>query len=268
MSKGRIRNSGSGPQGTRSTKLHVSLVDLERIVPPARKGEGSHLVPVSRGNGAADRITTAELAQLQNQKLRDLIEYSFPHVPYVREHMLSEGFMPPDIGTPDDLRRLPLMRKADVRANREKLRSAIGEKFSSFTTGGSTGDPLIFDLAKRRVASRVACRQRTSRWWGVAVGDPEMAIWGSPVELTQQDWVRNPRSFSLEPSVQGVRNERAYDVEISGRDRARKMPADFRISQRALPVMPPRQDEGRNLRRWAFGWLLLPAKCCSRTSGR
>ena len=89
------------------------------------------------------------------------------------------------------------MRKADARANREALRSDIAGKLSSFTTGGSTGDPLIFDLAKRRVASRVACRQRTSRWWGVSVGDPELAIWGSPVELTRQDWVRNFRDRFL-----------------------------------------------------------------------
>jgi phenylacetate-CoA ligase len=56
---------------------------------------------------------------------------------------------------------------------------------------------LIFDLCKRRVASRVACRQRTSRWWGVSVGDPELAIWGAPVELKRQDWVRNVRDRFL-----------------------------------------------------------------------
>jgi phenylacetate-CoA ligase len=89
------------------------------------------------------------------------------------------------------------MRKADARANRQALRSDIAGKLASFTTGGSTGDPLIFDLAKRRVASRVACRQRTSRWWGVSTGDPELAIWGSPVELTRQDWVRSFRDRFL-----------------------------------------------------------------------
>jgi phenylacetate-CoA ligase len=89
------------------------------------------------------------------------------------------------------------MRKADVRQNRDSLRSDIAGKLSSYTTGGSTGEPLIFDLAKRRIASRVACRMRTSRWWGVMVGDPEVAIWGSPVELNRQDTIRKMRDFFL-----------------------------------------------------------------------
>jgi phenylacetate-CoA ligase len=84
-----------------------------------------------------------------------------------------------------------------VRKQRENLRSELAGKLAPFTTGGSTGDPLIFDLSKRRTASRVACRQRVSRWWGVSVGDPELAIWGSPVELTRQDWLRGVRDRFL-----------------------------------------------------------------------
>jgi len=146
---------------------------------------------------AADQFSATELDVLRRQKLGDLIEYAYAHVPYIKTRMDQAGVKPADIREPGDLVLLPLMRKADARANREALRSDIAGKLSSFTTGGSTGDPLIFDLAKRRVASRVACRQRTSRWWGVSVGDPELAIWGSPVELTRQDWVRSFRDRFL-----------------------------------------------------------------------
>jgi phenylacetate-CoA ligase len=145
----------------------------------------------------ADRFTEAQLEECRRQKLRDLIEYSYAHVPYIRSGMQKAGLAPGDIRDVADLARLPLMRKADVRQNREALRSDMARKLSSFTTGGSTGEPLIFDLSKRRVASRVACRQRTSRWWGVAVGDSELAIWGSPVELTRQDWMRSLRDVFL-----------------------------------------------------------------------
>jgi len=145
----------------------------------------------------ADRFTATQLADYRRQKLRDLIEYAYAHVPYIRSGMQNAGIAPPDIRDVADLARLPLMTKADVRQNRESLRSDIAKKLSSFTTGGSTGEPLIFDLSKRRVASRVACRQRTSRWWGVSVGDPELAIWGSPVELTRQDRIRSVRDVFL-----------------------------------------------------------------------
>ena len=146
---------------------------------------------------AAERLSPAGLEELRRKKLRDLIDYAYAHVPYVRSRMEEAGIAPGRIREPRDLELLPLMRKADVRANRERLRSDIAGKLASFTTGGSTGEPLIFDLAKRRVASRVACRQRTSRWWGVWVGDPELAIWGAPVELKRQDHIRNLRDRFL-----------------------------------------------------------------------
>jgi phenylacetate-CoA ligase len=146
---------------------------------------------------AADRLPPEALKELQRRKLQSLIEYSYKNVPFFGQRMREASIQPSDIRDPNDLKRLPVMRKADVRANREALRSRLAGRLASFTTGGSTGDPLIFDLGKRRVASRVACRQRTSRWWGVAVGDPELAIWGAPVELTRQDWVRNFRDRFL-----------------------------------------------------------------------
>jgi phenylacetate-CoA ligase len=146
---------------------------------------------------AADRLPAGGLEELRRRKLAHLLDYGYLHVPFVKARMTEAGIRPSDIHEPADLRFLPLMRKADVRANRQALRSDAAGKLSSFTTGGSTGDPLIFELAKRRVASRVACRQRTSRWWGVSVGDPELALWGAPVELTRQDAIRNLRDRFL-----------------------------------------------------------------------
>ena len=124
----------------------------------------------------ADQMSADELDSLRSRKLADLIDYAYTHVPYFRRRMQQASITSAAIRTPDDLPLLPIMRKEDIRKNRKALRSDIAGKLSSFTTGGSTGEPLIFDLAQRRVASRVACRQRTSRWWGVSVGDPELAI--------------------------------------------------------------------------------------------
>jgi phenylacetate-CoA ligase len=146
---------------------------------------------------AADRLSIDELEELRRLKLRDLIEYSYAHVPYTRMQMQEAGVEPAQIREPADLARLPIMRKTDVRRNRELLHSEIAGKLASFTTGGSTGEPLIFDLSKRRVASRVACRLRTSHWWGVTIGDSELAIWGSIVEVKRQDWLRRVRDFFL-----------------------------------------------------------------------
>jgi phenylacetate-CoA ligase len=142
---------------------------------------------------AADSLSVAELERIQSQKLVDLMTYACTHVPYIRERIREAGIEPSSIREARDLRRLPLMRKADIRQHRAALRSEIAGRLSPFSTGGSTGEPLVFDLAKRRVAARVACRQRVARWWGMSIGDPELALWGSPVELTAQDWLRSLR---------------------------------------------------------------------------
>ena len=144
-----------------------------------------------------ERLPETQLGELQRQRLREFLDYCFLHVPFVRSRMQGADVRPHDIRGPEDLIRLPLMRKADIRSHRESLRSDCAGKLASSSTGGSTGEPLIFDLAKRRVASRVACRQRVSQWWGVSVGDPEVALWGSPVEVTRQDWARSLRDWFL-----------------------------------------------------------------------
>ena len=142
---------------------------------------------------AADRLSAAELEALRNRRLGEFIAYCCAHVPYVQDVMRQAGTRPSEIREPGDLARLPIMTKADARKNRDRLRSGIAGGLASVATGGSTGEPLMFDLAKRRIGAQVACRQRAMRWWALSLGDPEVAVWGSPLELTRQDWLRSMR---------------------------------------------------------------------------
>lgn len=159
--------------------------------------KGHPTFDILRAMEAADRLPAAELEQLQRERLREFIDYCYAHVPHVRSQLQAAGVDPTQIRAAEDLRRLPITRKSDIREHRERLRSDIASGLSSFTTGGSTGEPLVFDIAKRRTAARVACRQRVDRWWGLSVGDPEFALWGSPVELTRQDRLRGVRDWLL-----------------------------------------------------------------------
>lgn len=155
--------------------------------------KGHETFRMLRDMDAADRLTAFELEQLQRERLRAFLESCYRHVPYVRRRMQESGVGPGDIRDVGDLRRLPLMTKADIRCHRSELRAQNATRLSPFTTGGSTGEPLIFDLGKERIASRVACRQRVAGWWGVGIGEPEIAVWGSPIEVTRQDWLRGLR---------------------------------------------------------------------------
>jgi phenylacetate-CoA ligase len=159
--------------------------------------KGHPSFPILKEMEAADFLTAPEIEELRAAKLRRLTQYGYENVPYVQTVMQQAGLHPSDIQGPADLPKLPLLRKADVRTHREQMRSRIAGKLTSFSTGGSTGEPLLFDLPKERIASWIACRQRAMRWWGLSAGDKEYAIWGSPVEATRQDRIRDLRDRIL-----------------------------------------------------------------------
>jgi phenylacetate-CoA ligase len=146
---------------------------------------------------AHDFLTAAQIEQLRADKLAQFLKDGYDNVPYVRRVMDSAGLRPKDVRDPSDLVRLPLLRKADVRKWRDEMRSKNAGKLTSFSTGGSTGEPLLFDLPQERIASWIACRQRAMRWWGLSAGDQEYALWGSPVEVTRQDRIRSLRDKLL-----------------------------------------------------------------------
>jgi phenylacetate-CoA ligase len=159
--------------------------------------KGHDTLRILREMQAADRLSIDELRAEQVRRLRAFIDSCYTHVPYVRMQMDRARLKPADVRQPADLAPLPLLRKSDIRSHRLELRSSRASRLQSSTTGGSTGEPLIFDIGRRRIASRVACRLRVSAWWDVTIGDSEVALWGSSIELGRQDRIRNMRDWLL-----------------------------------------------------------------------
>ena len=133
------------------------------------------------------------LRRLQYARLQSLLEHAAEHVPYYRDVFRRLGLRASDIRTLADLSLLPLLEKADIRANVDALTSQQSENLYRSNTGGSTGEPLVFFLGKERVSHDVAAKWRATRWWGVDIGDPEIVVWGSPIELKAQDRMRGWR---------------------------------------------------------------------------
>lgn len=137
------------------------------------------------------------LQALQVQRLRELLVDIGQHVPYYRELFARLGFQPGSVTGLDDLRALPFLDKATIRAHTENLKHAHAKGLARFNTGGSSGEPLIFYIGLERVSHDVAAKWRATRWWGVDIGDPEIVVWGSPIELGAQDRVRQLRDRVL-----------------------------------------------------------------------
>ena len=135
----------------------------------------------------------AELEKLQLDKLRSFLTDIDQHVAYYRDLFKSIEFDPKSISSLQDLQKLPLTGKPEIRANTESLKADNAVGLSRFNTGGSSGEPLIFFIGSQRVSHDVAAKWRATRWWNVDIGDPEIVVWGSPIELGAQERVRQIR---------------------------------------------------------------------------
>lgn len=133
------------------------------------------------------------LRALQLQRLQRLLSHAQEHVPYYRDMFNRLGFEARAVTALEDLRQLPLLTKADIREHCEAMKSGHAQGLARFNTGGSSGQPLVFWIGKERVTHDVAAKWRATRWWDVDIGDREMVVWGSPIELSAQDRVRRFR---------------------------------------------------------------------------
>lgn len=130
------------------------------------------------------------LQVLQLERLRALLQQAGAHVPYYRDLFRELGFDPASVSGVADLQRLPFLTKPLIRAHSDRLRHAQARRLARFNTGGSSGEPLVFYIGDERVSHDVAAKWRATRWWGVDIGDPEIVVWGSPIELGSQDRLR------------------------------------------------------------------------------
>ncbi len=137
------------------------------------------------------------MAAYQACRLNALLHGALAHSPWHAARIRAAGIEDAVVaGTMAlaDLARLPTMDKRDARDNVEQLvwRGAPGGVFP-YTTGGSSGEPLIFHFGRERQAADAAGRLRARRWWGVDPGEREVYLWGAPVELNRTDRLKTLR---------------------------------------------------------------------------
>lgn len=154
-------------------------------------------VRIRRFLEASQWWTSQQLRELQLTRLRSLLTHVDRHVPYYRELFREHGVRVEKITSVEDISRIPYLTKPLIRANAEALKSEVAGGLMRFNTGGSSGEPLIFFLGRERVSHDVAEKWRATRWWGVDIGDPEIVVWGSPIELGTQDRLRSIRDKLL-----------------------------------------------------------------------
>jgi phenylacetate-CoA ligase len=138
--------------------------------------------------------TPERLEELKFEKLKQLLLHTKNNIPFYAKRFTEAGFDPARMQSIEDFKILPLLTKAEIRHNLHEM--TWGDSpggLQRYNTGGSSGEPLVFYFDRRRQAYDAAARAMTHRWWGIDVGDKELYLWGSPLEITKQDKIKDLR---------------------------------------------------------------------------
>jgi phenylacetate-CoA ligase len=188
--------------GMRPTGSHYYTAVCSSLLFPLHERIKGHSTVAARiGLEDTQWWSGPRLRELQLQRLKRLLVHAREQVPYYEEVFAREGFEPEQVQALEELRRLPFLEKPEIRTNLERLTAKNAGPLVRSNTGGSGGEPLQFFLGKERVSHDVAAKWRATRWWGVDIGDREIVVWGSPIELGAQDRIRGFRDLLFRTSL-------------------------------------------------------------------
>ncbi|MCJ7654849.1 MAG: phenylacetate--CoA ligase family protein [Dehalococcoidia bacterium] len=139
---------------------------------------------------------------MQNTKLRALIKHAYENVPYYRRVFEERGWTDKDIQTVNDLPKLPILTKNDIRENFQDMLAKDYKKWKPIAgaTGGSTGEPLKYYFTKDLASIGWAGMFRGWGWAGYRIGDKRISFGGSSLvpnksptlfEITRRKLERN-----------------------------------------------------------------------------
>lgn len=127
-------------------------------------------------------LSPEALAALQWRKIERLLAHCWNEVPYYRRAWAERGVAgPQDIRTEADFARLPVLTKADARANWEDLVAPSRRADLMYkATSGSTGEPLRLGYTRECYERRMAVMWRGYGWAGARMGQRTLYLWAEP----------------------------------------------------------------------------------------
>lgn len=124
-----------------------------------------------------------EMKKLQLKRLQDVVKRAYENVPYYKKRFDEEGIKPEDIKTLDDIKKLPLTTKDDLRAAYPFGMFAVPRReiVEIHTSSGTTGKPTVSGYTREdiKIWSEVMARGLT--------------MFG----LTEDDIIQNTHGYGL-----------------------------------------------------------------------
>jgi phenylacetate-CoA ligase len=123
-------------------------------------------------------LAPAELNQLQFSALQRLMTHAFDRCPYYRSSWEALNLGPAKLKQPDDFGRWPVIDRGVISEHRQQMRANGAAQLLSKSTGGSSGEPLHFDLNADSNDRRSAASFRGYEWAGAHLGKKLLYLWG------------------------------------------------------------------------------------------
>ncbi len=122
----------------------------------------------------AEKHAAAQLTNLQR-----LLRHAEATCPFYTKLWAEQGLSAKRLQSLDDFRAWPLMTRDTIRRHRLAMRTTLPIARMSKATGGSSGEPLQFDLSADSNDRRTAMMYRGYGWAGGAPGSKQLYVWGS-----------------------------------------------------------------------------------------
>ncbi|WP_177765350.1 phenylacetate--CoA ligase family protein [Flavobacterium sp. I3-2] len=126
-----------------------------------------------------DSASLEELKSIQENKFKELIDFAFNYSPYYKKKLNDLNIVRDDINSVDDLVKLPILEKDELRDNAEAINSTF--KFNKVIvseTSGTSGQPLKFIKDEEWDSMNRASMYRGYSWYGVNPWDKNGYFWG------------------------------------------------------------------------------------------
>lgn len=120
-----------------------------------------------------------ENREIQRKKLYALIQYASQNIPYYQQVIKEHNITFSEDTIFEDIKKFPLLTKEIIRNHFDKLYRFRDKTYYRNTSGGSTGEPVVFFQDKEYLSWANATKHLFNEWAGRKLGEPMVKLWGS-----------------------------------------------------------------------------------------
>jgi phenylacetate-CoA ligase len=129
--------------------------------------------------------TMEENRKIQRKKLYELIKYANQNIPYYRKIIKKYNIQFSEDTIFGDIKKIPVLTKKLIRNHFDELYIFKDNTYYRNTSGGSTGEAVIFFQDKQYLEWANATKRLFNKWAGRKPGEPMVKLWGSLRDILQ-----------------------------------------------------------------------------------